>query len=148
METTDKTDKKPIKKEAGEIPEVGLKFLETLALDNVGGNITLAAEVAGVGRQYMYQLRAKIPEFKIKWDATQKAAKTYKGDVAEIALMKAVRDGNITAIIFALKKYNPEEFGDHKVDRRPEPVMHKLSPELQKFFDKLCAEGNGFGSNS
>lgn len=133
---SDKSDNLLIKKEWG---DPARKFIEALQLDTVAGIYSLAAQVAGVNRQYMYVLMEKFPEFEIVCKGLREAAKRYKGDIAEAELMKLVRESNVTAVIFGLKKYNPKEFGDKGQDDGAGaiPVTHTLSPELMKIVKKL-----------
>lgn len=127
---TNETNNLEIKKEWGE--SAG-KFIDALQIENVAGNYTLASKIAGVNRSYMSQLMLKFPEFDALCRQLKADAKKFKGDIAEGELMKLVREGNVTAVIFALKKYNPDEFGDKGVDKPSDIVRHDLSDEFKAF---------------
>lgn len=127
---TDKTDKILAKKEWGDIAQ---RFIDALQIDNVAGIYSLASQVAGVNRQYIYELFVKFPEFEALCKTIRLNSRKLKGDVAEGELMKLVREGNVTAVIFALKKYNADEFGDKGVDKPSDIVRHDLSDEFKQF---------------
>jgi len=62
-------------------------------------SITIAAEKAGVRRRLVYTEREQNEDFKEAMDDIREKSI----DIAENALLKAIDQGNITAIIFFLK---------------------------------------------
>ena len=143
MTKGDKGDIKSALREAGDkkrVEETKKKFLDTLALDSVGGLVILACQVTGIAKSYIYRLRNVDPEFEEKWDNIVDSADEFKGDIAEAKLMELVKAGNVSAVTLALKRYKPEKFGDKKITKSADPEGHTLSPEFQDFLKK--AYGN------
>lgn len=133
---TDKTDKITIKKEWG---DVARKFLELLQDDKFSGNYTVVAQAAKVNRTYVYELFHKYPDFHAQCELVKNSKDAFISDIAENELVKLITAKNITAIIFALKKYNPKKFGDQGVDPGAGPMSHThaFSPELQSVLKGL-----------
>lgn len=114
------------------------KFLDALALDTVSGNVIMACNVAGVTRSLMYRYREQDNVFRQRWDTITKKGREVPADIAESQLNRAVLQGNVTAIIFTLKKLRPEVWGDKY--QAPIQQTHKPSPEFQKMYTKLMTK--------
>lgn len=132
----DKTDEITIKKEWGEVAE---RFIKELVKDDYFGNYTIAAKQAGVARPYIYELFAKFPDFEALCKSIRISKRAFKADVAENKLMKLVELGVPSAVIFTLKKNNPEEYGDKGTDDGAGPLAltHTFSPELEETVKRL-----------
>lgn len=89
-----KETKKRNEKGTKEEKELFLKLLVRNA-----GNKSKTCKAMNVSRQTVYNWRDDDPEFKKQLDEVDETLI----DDAESALMKAIKDGNVTAIIFFLK---------------------------------------------
>ena len=117
--------------------ETKKKFLNCMLLDSVVGIASLACEVSGIGKAYIYRLREEDAEFDRAWKFTRSAVKQVKADLFEASLVQLAKALNVTAVVFGLKKYNPDEFGDKGVDKPSDPVQHSLSPEYAAMLNRL-----------
>lgn len=75
----------------------------------------------------MYRLRAEDPIFRQEWDQIVDLSREGLADIAESKLYEHVRGGNITAIIFTLKKLRPEKWGDKQPVLPPPQATHVMS---------------------
>lgn len=87
-------------------------FLDWLAKDNVVGNVSHALAISGFSRTTVYRWKKEDYAFSEEWDFIVRDADAVLADVAEHKLYQQVIKGNITAIIFTLKKLRPEKWGD------------------------------------
>jgi hypothetical protein len=78
-------------------------FLRTLAKH---GNITAAADAAGISRRAAYDLREKDPEFKTQWD---EAIERALDKLEEEAFKRATSTSDVL-LIFLLKARRPEVY--------------------------------------
>ncbi len=69
------------------------------ALQKTGCNISKSCEIVGISRTEFYRMKKEDPEFEKAVENVYEALI----DFAESALLKQIRDGNTTAIIFFLK---------------------------------------------
>src|SRR5581483_6839146 len=79
-------------------------FLEQLKKTPV---VQLAAEKVGTGRTTVYNWRERDKKFADAMDVALEEGKHLVNDVAESQLMAAIRERNMTAIIFWLKHHHP-----------------------------------------
>ena len=70
--------------------------------------VQIACEKTGTGRTTYYRWRKEDEAFKTEADAALKEGKSLVNDVAESQLLSAIREGNMTAIIFWLKNHHNE----------------------------------------
>ena len=82
----------------------------------------------------MYRLRAEDEDFSQAWNQVAIVSRESLADVAESKLYEHVRGGNITAIIFTLKKLRAEKWGDKEVVSPPAQQSHPMSKE---FYEKV-----------
>ncbi len=68
--------------------------------------VQIAAEKAGVGRATYYRWRKEDPKFAELADEALFAGERIINDMAESQLLGAIRDNNLTAIIFWLKNHH------------------------------------------
>ena len=68
--------------------------------------VQIACEKTGIGRTTYYRWRKEDGEFKKNADAALKEGSSLVNDMAESQLLGAIRDGNMTAIIFWLKHHH------------------------------------------
>ena len=70
--------------------------------------VQVACEKTGIGRATYYRWRKEDEKFAEESDEALYSGKKIVNDMAESQLMKAVRDGNMTGIIFWLKNNHPD----------------------------------------
>lgn len=112
------------------------RFLETLGMDRVAGNVLVAANAVGLSRDTVYRWRREDAKFAQSWIEVVALAEDKRADLAEDKLHEQVLKGNITAIMFTLKRLRPERWGDNaqkEVRVNPKEYRHTLSPEFARF---------------
>lgn len=140
MDKRDKGDAKNHHNEAvdaARVAETKKKFLDTLALESVGGLVFLACQVSGIAKSYIYRLRSSDPKFTKEWDQIVNSADEIKGDIAEAKLMELVKAGNPASVMFALKKYKKRKFGDQADSPTEINIEHEVSPEYREMVEEL-----------
>lgn len=70
--------------------------------------VQIACEKTGTGRTTYYRWRKEDEAFEKEADTALKEGKSLVNDVAESQLLGAIREGNMTAIIFWLKNHHNE----------------------------------------
>ncbi len=70
--------------------------------------VQIACEKVGTGRTTYYRWRKEDNEFRKEADSALREGKSLVNDMAESQLLGAIRDGNMTAIIFWLKHHHGE----------------------------------------
>ena len=70
--------------------------------------VQIACEKTGIGRTTFYRWKKEDADFKNSADTALKQGKSLVNDMAESQLLGAIRDGNMTAIIFWLKHHHNE----------------------------------------
>jgi len=68
--------------------------------------VQIACEKSGVGRATYYRWRNEDPDFAKEADTALKEGRSLVNDMAESQLMSAIRDKNMTAIIYWLKHHH------------------------------------------
>lgn len=68
--------------------------------------VQIACEKSGMSRATYYRWRKDDPEFAREADASLKEGRLLVNDMAESQLMSAIRDKNMTAIIYWLKHHH------------------------------------------
>lgn len=69
--------------------------------------VQIAAEKAGIGRATYYRWKKEDSEFSQKAEEALQEGSFLVNDIAESQLMSAIKDKNLTAIIFWLKHHHP-----------------------------------------
>lgn len=143
---SDKSDKKSNIQEQGRTTLMKARFLETLGMDRVAGNVLVAANATGLSRDTVYRWRNEDSEFATKWQEVVIIAVDKKVDLAEDKLHELVMKGNITAIIHTLKRYRPEVWDKKSNDENgfvnPKESFHVMSPRFKAMVDKCISEGH------
>lgn len=70
--------------------------------------IEIACKKAGIGRSTYYKWRKENENFRRQSDIALKNGRHFINDLAESMLIKTIKDGHLTAIIFWLKNHHPE----------------------------------------
>lgn len=91
--------------------------------------VQIACEKAGVGRATYYRWRKEDASFSEQADQAINDGSGMVNDMAESQLMAAIRDRNLTAIIFWLKHHHPAYATKVEVHARLESKQIVLSPE-------------------
>lgn len=116
------------------------KLLECLAANL--GNITLSCAEAGCSRWTYYNLYEKNADFKKQADDIQNIAL----DAVENALLRNIRDGDTTAIIFYLKCKGKSRGYVEKTDKSIfiQPIVwnEELMPMLDISDDTMDSDNN------
>jgi hypothetical protein len=100
--------------------------------------VQVVCEKVGVGRSTYYRWRSEDAEFKKQTDLALKEGFLLVNDLAESQLVGAIRDRNLTAIIYWLKHHHPIYENrleiTHKQDR-----SYELSEEEAKVVQQALA---------
>lgn len=114
------------------------KFIETLEMDRVAGNVLVAANAVGLSRDTVYRWRREDHIFAEKWSQAVILSGDKRADLAEDKLDEAVRKGNMTAIMYTLKKYRPEIFGNNRTkNHQQQEYLHTPSPRFREAMNRL-----------
>ena len=92
---------KTIEKRQSENKEQLLEILKKTPI------VQIACEKAGIGRATYYRWRKDDPEFAKISDQALLDGNLLVNDIAESQMMSAIKDKNMTAIIFWLKHHHP-----------------------------------------
>ncbi len=104
--------------------------------------IQIAAEKTGIARATYYRWRKSDEEFAKACDEALLEGSSLINDMAESQLLSAIRDKNMTAIIFWLKHHHNQYATRVEVTATVNKEIH-LNPEQQQIFDqaiKLLAQ--------
>jgi len=136
------------------------KFLAYLAKY---GFVARAAKAAGVGRSWMFELRARDPKFAAAWDAAlaeytedleaEADRRAYTGTLKPVfqggKRVGVVREFSDTLLIFRLKALKPEVYQDrarHEVtgkDGQPVQVETGLNPAAMDVLKRILGDDQG-----
>lgn len=92
--------------------------------------VQIACEKSGVGRATYYRWRKEDPEFTQASDLALLDGSLLINDMAESQLMSAIKEKNMTAIIFWLKHHHPAYLTKVEITSGNQ-LDEKLSPEEQ-----------------
>lgn len=90
--------------------------------------IQIACEKSGVGRTTYYRWRKEDKEFAEAADTALFDGSTLVNDMAESQLLAAIRERNLTAIIFWLKHHHQKYATKVQLDIN-QPLTEELTPE-------------------
>lgn len=93
--------------------------------------VQIACEKTGVSRATYYRWRKEDKEFAKQADESLQEGNLLVNDMAESQLLSAVRDKNMTGIIFWLKHHHPTYATRVEVTTNQKP-QEALTPEQQK----------------
>lgn len=91
--------------------------------------VQVACEKVGIGRTSFYRWKKEDKEFGEKVDEALLDGNLLVNDMAESQLMAAIRDKNLTAIIFWLKHHHPAYATKVEVNAHLKSVPEELTPE-------------------
>lgn len=98
--------------------------------------VQIACEKEGIGRASYYRWRKEDPKFADAADEAMCTGKSLISDLAESQLIKAIRDGNMTAIIYWLKNQHPDYKTRVELSGRLETIGKTLTPEQEEIIEK------------
>lgn len=98
--------------------------------------VQIACEKIGIGRATYYRWRKDDIEFAEKADDALLAGSLLVNDMAESQLMSAIKDKNLTAIIFWLKHHHPNYATKVEVTAHLKSQNETLTPEQEALVNK------------
>jgi len=98
--------------------------------------VQVACEKSGVGRATYYRWRQEDEQFAKEADEALTAGSLLVNDMAESQLMSAIRDKNLTAIIFWLKHHHAKYATRVEVTAQLKNMDEKLSSEQEALVTK------------
>lgn len=93
--------------------------------------VQVACEKVGIGRATYYRWRKENETFAEQADSAIDEGASLVNDMAESQLMAAIRDKNLTAIIFWLKNHHPNYATKVEVNARLKADNEVLTPEQE-----------------
>ncbi|MFC1638842.1 hypothetical protein ACFL26_01055 [Patescibacteria group bacterium] len=94
--------------------------------------VQVACEKLGVGRATYYRWRADDPKFAAAADRAIADGRGLINDLAESQLLSAIRDRNMSAIVFWLKCHHADYATKLKVSGEVRHVPAELTPEQEE----------------
>jgi ABC-type Fe3+ transport system substrate-binding protein len=98
--------------------------------------IQFACEKAGVGRATYYRWRHEDGEFALQSDTALEESVGLMNDLAESQLLSAIKEKNITAIIFWLKNRHRAYTNRLEINAKVESKNAELTPEQEDLIKK------------
>lgn len=98
--------------------------------------VELACDKIDIGRATYYRWRASDPEFAHEADEAIMEGSLLINDIAESQLMSAIREKNLTAIIFWLRNHHPSYAAKLEVTARLKADNEVLTPEQEALVTK------------
>lgn len=98
--------------------------------------IQFACEKAGVGRATYYRWRHEDIEFALQADTALEESVGLMNDLAESQLLSAIKEKNITAIIFWLKNRHRAYTNRLEINAKVESKIVELTPEQEDLIKK------------
>ena len=93
--------------------------------------VQVSCEKIGIGRATFYRWKQEDPDFATRADEALAEGSSLVNDVAESQLMSAIRDKNLTAIIFWLRNHHPNYANKLEVTARLKADNEVLTPEQE-----------------
>lgn len=111
--------------------------------------VQIACEKTDVGRSTYYRWRDEDKEFAKRADEALQEGSLLINDMAESQLLSAVRDKNMTAIIFWLKHHH-KAYANRLEISAVKPEEEALTPEQEQLIQKalLILEENNHETNN
>jgi len=93
--------------------------------------VQVACQKAGVGRATYYRWRKKDPKFAREANVALEEGASLINDMAESQLLSAIRDQNMTAIIFWLKHHHSTYATKVEITSSNKHIVEELTPEQE-----------------
>lgn len=104
--------------------------------------IQVVCEKVGISRATYYRWRNDDPKFTKLADTALREGRLLINDIAESQLLTAIKDQNMTAIIFWLKYNHPSYTTRVEITSKTKVVDEKLTPEQRKSLKKALILGS------
>jgi len=98
--------------------------------------VQVSCEKVGIGRATFYRWKLDDQDFATRADEALLEGSSLVNDVAESQLMSAIRDKNLTAIIFWLRHHHPSYATKVEVTARLKADNEILTPEQEALVTK------------
>lgn len=98
--------------------------------------VQIACQKSGVSRATFYRWRSEDEEFKKQSEIAIKDGVLLINDLAESQLLAAIKEQNLTAIIFWLKNHHGDYADKIQVSTDQKPIDDNLTPEEEKIVKK------------
>lgn len=98
--------------------------------------VQVACEKTDIGRATFYRWKKEDPEFAQAADEALAEGSLLINDIAESQLMSAIREKNLTAIIFWLRNHHPSYAAKLEVTARLKADNEVLTPEQEALVTK------------
>lgn len=98
--------------------------------------VHIACEKTGIGRATYYRWRKEDKKFEKASDEALEEGSSFVSDIAESQLMSAIKDRNLTAIIFWLKHHHPQYGNRVEINGHLRTTIEQLSPEQEALVRK------------
>jgi len=98
--------------------------------------IQIACQKSGVSRATFYRWRSDDEDFKKQTEEAIRDGVLLINDLAESQLLAAIKDQNLTAIIFWLKNHHADYADKIQVSTDQKPIDSKLTPEEESLVKK------------
>lgn len=120
------------------------QVLEQLKINPI---IQIACQKSGVSRATFYRWRSEDEDFKKQTEEAIRDGVLLINDLAESQLLAAIKDQNLTAIIFWLKNHHADYADKIQVSTDQKPVDNNLTPEEEKIVKKALKMAGIIGLN-
>lgn len=114
--------------------------------------IEIVCNKIGIGRTTFYRMREQDPDFAKKADGALLEGTKFVSDAAESQLLNAIREGNLTAVIFWLKNKHPDykqklfqsalTLAQDEDNNLYFELFGKLKPETEKLLEPKINDSN------
>lgn len=109
------------------------QVLEQLKINPI---IQIACQKSGVSRATFYRWRSEDEDFKKQTEDAIRDGVLLINDLAESQLLAAIKDQNLTAIIFWLKNHHADYADKIQVSTDQKPIDSNLTPEEESLVKK------------
>lgn len=111
--------------------------LKKLMIDQLAKTpiVSVACEKVGLSRSTYYRLRKSGKKFAQACDKSQREGVLLINDMAESQLLTAIRDNNLTAVIYWLKNHHPdyeERLAVRAIQNEPIQLTAKQQAEVER----------------
>lgn len=104
--------------------------------------VQVVCEKTGISRATYYRWRNDDPKFTKLADMALREGRLLINDIAESQLLTAIKDQNMTAIIFWLKYNHPSYTTRVEITAKTKIVDEKLTPEQQETLKNALVLGS------
>lgn len=105
--------------------------------------VQVVCEKTGVGRSTYYRWRKEDSDFKKEADKALRKGSLLINDLAESQLISAIKDKNLTAIIFWLKYHHPAYTTKVELHGSLDHKMETLTPKQEQLITKALSLVSG-----